>query len=952
MFYDIIVCDMNLIEQTIKTYGRDLKNVFVFPSRIASRLWFQKSLGITGLGTVPSENYMSWDGFKESCLVSKASSLSPVSNTVRRIFSQYISRVNSEKAKDGTPLFKSLIPESYAETGTVFSEWIAGVLPQLDHFEKRYADKGADFLEDDEMKDYILLKNEYADFLKKNSLFEPSWVSSEFYSYQKKYIIIYPELMEDFAEHAELLDLQKDIIYVPCPKFNQKENSIDVYKNSRSELKNTVLQIEKLLGEGVSADEIAVSVPDIENYAAYIKREFYLRGVPAEFRSGFKLGLEQAGKLFSLIYDCVQNNFAFEFMKPIVLNKHIPWQDAAGAEALIDYGVKNNCAVSWKENKEDRIYKNIWIESFKINYEKDEAELEQKKKARDWFYSFYYAVNRICQSKTFNDLQKNYFLFRKDLIDETRFSEKDNAILGRCISCLQELLYLEDKFEAYMPSDRFKFFISELDKAIYVPQNTGLAVSIFPYRVAAATPFAHHFILNCSQEHTNIIYNKLSFLRKDKREALGVYETDASAHFFEAYTASPNTVFSFSPHNFNSYLIINNLFEISEEEEIKNTERINKKIKELKPYDSFLLDYTFDTKNELKKNSAVYKIQKNAALAFSALKTKKYFSYLKTPYDKISEELNSFIEENLFKDGALKLSQTDLKIFTECPVLWFLEKVLSVFSENYDAGIFDARNIGNLSHNVLEALYKEIGSTDKIFNSANLDKYVERASLIFDDIAEKSMDFRGALAKPFIQSLKRRVLEAVNFVLKSDASLLDGYAPKWVEEWIEIENEGILYRGKIDRASFPQDERSGIIIDYKTNNMPAYSSYGKKNSNTEDIELTDFQIPMYIFLAESKLRRDTKKENFETIEHAWFLSFVQQKINKVVNDNEVVPVTRAGSERTREDFQSSIDAFIREAEKFAEMVKTRDFTKPSSVSFETCSSCGFKHICRTAYSVK
>lgn len=945
---------MNLIEQTIKTYGRNLQNVFVFPSRIASRLWFQKSLNITGLGTVPSENYMSWDGFKEFCLASKAASLSPVSNTVRRIFAQYISRLNSEKAKDGKPLFKSLIPQDYAETGSVFSEWIAGILPQLDHFEKRYADKGSDFLEDDEMKDYLVLKNEYTDFLKKNSLFEPSWVSSEFYSYQKKYIIIYPELMEDFSEHAELLSRQEEISYISCPKFSQKENLIDVYKNSRSELKNTVLQIEKLLSEGVRADEIAVSVPDIENYAAYIKREFYLRGIPAEFRSGFKLGLEQAGKLFSLIYDCVQNNFAFEFMKPIVLNKHIPWKDREGAEALIDYGVKNNCAVSWKENKEDTVYKNIWIESFKINYERDEIEAEQKKKARDWFYSFYYAVNRICESKTFEDLQKNYFLFRKDLIDENLFSEKDNAILGRCISCLQELLYLEDKFEAYMPCDRFKFFISELDKAIYVPQNTGLAVSIFPYRVAAATPFNYHFVLNCSQDHTNIIYNKLSFLRKDKREALGVFETDASSYFFEAYTESPNAVFSFSPHNFNSYLIINNLFEISEDEEIKNAERVNKKIKELKSYDSFLLDYPGEKEDDSQETSAIYKIQKNAASTFSTLKRKKDFSYLQNSYDGTSEELNSYMDENLFKDGAIKLSQTDLKIFTECPILWFLEKVLSVFSENYDAGIFDARNIGNLSHNVLEVLYREISSTDKYFNSKNLDKYIERASLIFDDLAEKSIDFRGALAKPFIQSLKKRVMEAVNFVLESDASLLDGYAPKWVEEWIEIENDGILYRGKIDRASFPQDERSGVIIDYKTNNMPAYSSYGKKNSSVEEIELTDFQIPMYIFLAESKLKKDSTKEkkNFETIEHAWFLSFVQQKINKVVNDNEAIPVTRSGSERSREDFQSSIDAFINEAERFVELVKNQDFTKPSSVSFETCSTCGFKHICRTAYSVK
>ena len=100
------------------------------------------------------------------------------------------------------------------------------------------------------------------------------------------------------------------------------------------------------------------------------------------------------------------------------------------------------------------------------------------------------------------------------------------------------------------------------------------------------------------------------------------------------------------------------------------------------------------------------------------------------------------------------------------------------------------------------------------------------------------------------------------------------------------------------------------------------------------------------------LKSCKEKKNFETIEHAWFLSFVQQKINKVVNDNEAIPVTQSGSERTREDFQSSIDAFINEAERFAEQVKAQDFTKPSSVSFEMCSTCGFKHICRTAYSVK
>ncbi|MGF7110246.1 PD-(D/E)XK nuclease family protein [Treponema pedis] len=936
---------MNLIEKTLKKYGSDLNNVFVFPSRISAMLWFQKSPAVTGLKTIPAENYISWDNFKEHNLVSDSENLTPVSNTIRSIFANYICGKNAEEAKKEKPLFSSIIPAEYAENSSVFSEWLAGVLPQLDHFEKRYINNIFKLANDSGTNDYLLLKKLYSEFLKGNKLFEPSWLSSKFFPKEKKYVIIYPELMEDFSEYADLLKSCKEISFIHCRDFNSKKNYADIYENSGSELHAAVLQIERLLSNDIPPSDIAVSVPDIENYSAYIKREFELRGIPIEFRSGFKLGSEQAGKIFSLIYNCVQNNFAFEFIKPVILNNHIPWKDKTGVQALIQYGVKNNCAVSWKESSQDISYKNIWIESFKTNYEKTEEEVFLKEKAKNWFYKFYYAAKKLCKSKTFEELQKNYFIFREDCINVSEFSEKDNAILGRCLSSLKELTSLEKKFKDYMPNDKLNFFVSQLEKEIYVPQNTGCAVSIFPYRVAAGTPFTYHFILNCSQKHTNIIYNKLSFLRKDKREELGVYETDASSYFFAAYAESENCIFSFAEQSFSGYLIINGFFDTENEETEK--EKAGEKLNELLFFDSF--------KNEdnAEKKETVYKTQKEGAGIENLFKYTKKFSYLENEYSNRSKKLTEHIAKTKLKNNSVKVSQSDLKKFYECPVFWFLSNVLAVYPEEYDAAIFDSRDIGNLCHEVLEKLYKEIKKTDNCFNKEHIETYKSIAEKEIEQITENYADFRGALAKPFIQSLKQRILYAVEFVLKTDSELLNGYSPDWIEEWIETDCEGILYRGKIDRASFPPDERSAVIIDYKTNSMPAFSSYGNKDD--DDIELTDFQIPMYIFLAETKLLQNKKQKegnSLSEIEHAWFLSFVQQKINKVVNDNTVIEVNRKGKEKTRKEFQSVIDTFILYAEHFAECVHNENFTKTKNVTFENCSACSLKNVCRTVYSVK
>jgi len=200
------------------------------------------------------------------------------------------------------------------------------------------------------------------------------------------------------------------------------------------------------------------------------------------------------------------------------------------------------------------------------------------------------------------------------------------------------------------------------------------------------------------------------------------------------------------------------------------------------------------------------------------------------------------------------------------------------------------------------------------------------------------------LAKPFIQSLKQRVLDVVNYVLQTDALLLNGYTPKWVEEKIEFEDaeNNIYYNGQIDRVSFPAAGDTCVIIDYKTNNMPAYNVYGNKKS-CEAI-LSDFQIPMYVFLTEKVCFK-------QDVEHAFFLAITDGEIKYIINDKDVIPQGSSLS-KTRAAFEPSVAAFLRAANAYAQHARAEDFRKPTSVQWANCRGCTLHTICRTAFTVK
>lgn len=907
------------IKDCIMHYAGSGNVCFVFPSRIASRLWLFQAPVLTGFPALPAEMFSAWDAFKIECCSAAAENASPIPQVVRLLFAYYITGENIH-----TPLFQKLIPPEYAEESTIFAEWLAGILPQLDHWAKRTQQHSR--APDAEFADLSLLKRAYTQFLQENNLFEPSWVGASFTPHADRYIICYPELMEDFSEYEYLLQDQPEVYMLQAPAFNAQTIPLTEYNTMCSEIRHTILAIEHLLDEGVPADSIAISITDIEHITPYFQRECRLRNIPVEFRLGFYLGDQQAGRLFKLLETCVQEQYSFESMKSLLLNPHIPWKNPDTVQAFINFGIENNCLVSWRD---DGQYKNVWLEAFKqpprpdgIPYEQAVAE---RNTLQEWFIGWMKHVEAMICAESFSAIQKAYFLFREKYIDISRFSSIDDAVISRCIAALQALAQLETPFAAYLPEKPYRFFTVQLGKELYVPQNTGTAVSVFPFRVAAATPFAYHFVLNCS-DSSRVLYQKLPFLRKDKRQELNITEVDATAAFFAAYTIADNCIFSYSKHTFSGFAVGNSLFERLEPPVCYDSA------------DSFLQEYRYFA-GETDAPTALYPIQKQSMNIFAGFKQERGFSFLTQPFPPYMDDAVQMIKTKYYSGEYIKVSQTGLKCFSQCPTRWFLQSVLRLKEAGTAAELFNPRYIGLITHAVLKELYEKIRTVDTHFTSAHRQQYDEWAKKAFDRLIHTQTDFQGPLAAPFIESLRERVLESTAFVLGFDEKYLEGFTPLCIEEEIMYCNGAIMYHGVIDRLSVNHADGRAIILDYKTGNTVSANAY--IGSSDPDFKMKDFQIPMYVLLTE-------KKRINSTVDHAFFIDLSNKEIKYVVNDKNFINHGQARA-KDRGAFEPALAALQQEAAHFAEAVAARNFQKPAEVSWNNCAECPFHTVCRTTF---
>ncbi|MDR2095632.1 MAG: PD-(D/E)XK nuclease family protein [Treponema sp.] len=947
---------MNIVFKTIEDHIQEQKACFVFPSEAAANLWARKACGLPGVRSIVADRFIAWDRFKEKAVRVEMENMEAVSALIRKLFAGLLVKKNEEAARvasrsirdmqnDGTdpdgmengagfPL-RSLIPLEYADEGSIFADSIAGLLSSLALWEDKCR-QVPNYRSDEEDRDFATLKKEYTDFLNNHSLFEPSWVKPPFNHTGFEYFIFFPEAIKDFSEYESLLNAEKSIHLIYIDKAEEVQ-PLRLYDSSRMEIRAVVMELRKLYEEEkITYEDMAISIPDIECVQPYLLRELSLYSIPYRRHSGRKLTDFGTGRFFPLVSSCVSSNFSFSSVKALVLNEHIPWLNPEMNKRLINFGIDNNCVASYSENGKPV---DIWMDAFKLSGKDTDLQNYYRDLKKD--------LRAMTDTKTFKGIRNMYFSFRSRYFLPLNPLAEDrslaDAVLSRCIEELSKLIELEKKFPDVLPNRPFEFFLSVLKDKEYVPDVRNGGVNIYPYRVAAAAPFAAHFVLNATQDKATVQYQPLSFLRPDKRKNLGIVDIDASATFFRLYRPAaweefkPYTWISASAQSFSGWAIPHSYFsgDTKQEDALPPAGMLDP-FQEERAYWAALDGAPFPRR--------IFAVQKQGFDRWRSVLSREaegQFNYLT---DRVPKEvaINAHLKKQVWRKGqaaegpcdedmpqALSVSATDLNEFFACPLIWLYRRIFNLKEFSLEARLLDEQSLGILFHRILKELFAQIKAEDIFFKQENLGKYFNWIWDITNDVVRRHHAFRGPLAVPLLVSQAEAISKTLRALLKSEAQFFPGYAVSQLESELEFTKDNIRFIGRLDRVSVSPDDEP-VIIDYKTNSMPSQAAC----TETENSSLRDFQMPMYIKLFEEK--------NGMEISGAFFFSINKHDVSLIVG--------KLGRKKkcSREDYQTTMDALEQYIEYFYHTINMLDFSI-SKENLKSCYICEFKTICRTTY---
>jgi CRISPR/Cas system-associated exonuclease Cas4 (RecB family) len=937
---------MNQVTGIIQKEIANPRVFFVFPSDVAAGLWARKAGEFAGVRSVAMNRFMAWDRFKETAVRAEAPGRQPVSSVIRKLFAEQLVKKNA-----AGPFLQSLIPEAYAPEGGRFASSIAALLPSLEYWERRVREAES-YTADAEDRDFAYIKSAYAAFLEENRLFEPSWREFTIRDKNKKYYIFFPEAMEDYGEYGELLE-NNGAFEIIRRKRNPEPLILYQYPSVRAEIRDTALEIRRLHEtENIPYEDMAVSVPRLDDLAPYLGREFSLYGIPCRLGAGKPLSAYGAGRLFTLIQNCAANDFSFAAVKALLLNIHLPWARPDRNRELVEFGVRHNCVSSFREKGRTV---DIWREAFRMS--------PREELLRQYYTGLKEEITALAAAKSFLQIRRSYFAFRHASLDMSLCTAESDAVLARCVEELSVLIRIEEAYPRLIPESPFAFFVSLLGEISYVPNQGREGVNIFPYRVAAAAPYRCHFVLNASQDAASVVYRPLDFLRQDKRRRIGLDDADVSGDFFCLYRPSPaeggRHRISASAEALSGWTIPHSFFTGPGEGGDTGV------IRETSPQggDWFYLEKNWWARGGYgaeKKTAAgtaefpprLFPVQREGFQNWSSLLRGRRdggfnllarqfppdWPFLPVIREEIQKTLWTPAAEAAGNGGEtphLRVSATGLNQFFYCPAAWFFERILTIEDYSLEAELMDDMALGNLYHEILKNLFQRIHDRDGRFLPEHLGEYRSWAETLTVEAAEKFRAFRGPLSVPLLSAQSRAISFRIARLLETEAEYFPRYAVAGLERRLtaarRVNSIPLLLVGTLDRISVSEDQEP-VIIDYKTNYTPSKTGSAVR----EDGSLDDYQMAVYAALYE---------ENFPArIGGACFISIKQNDITAVIGK----PKQKRGF--TREEYQPTLDALDARIRGFAESVEGQEFF-PRPVNRETCGACGYKKICRTTYTL-
>ncbi|MFP4376060.1 MAG: PD-(D/E)XK nuclease family protein [Spirochaetales bacterium] len=876
----------------------------VFPSEIAASFWRRLLLRRGFLTAVREDHIVSWDRFKEQAFALRTERL-PVNSALRALF---VEQVLAENA--ATPFLRSMVPREHAGNARGFAPALTRALPALPAAARLrdYVDAQAWLLP--LISDLDALSQRYTEFLERFSLYEPRWLETAPAFEGGDFMLIYPELAEDFPEFEAAL---KNVPRISVPKGPLPE--LGWYENSRMELITVMNEVAALLDAGERPEEIVITVCGLDRLRERVLQLARRLEVPVSLGMGIPLAESAPGRFFAAMREVVQAGFGVESLKALVLTPAVPWHDYPINAAIIREGVEHG--IIGGAQRPDSGWKRL-----------------RPSAAKDRIHALIHDLPAIVRAPSATELRKRYFAFAGKMIDADRWDSEQERVLQRCLEELAALAELEERFELSIP-DPFSFWMERLRGERYVPAEREYGVSVLPYRVGAGVLPLHHFLVNANNRELSVQIDRFPFLSEAEREQLGSLGAphELTASFVAAYAVSGEVMHaSGSGLTFEGPALPPTVFVASEA------------VAEREPgaADPFALERIVGSPSV----TQVVPIQRAGATAYAAAEERPGIDLTQNTLS--DPEL---VQRLLLRQGAndhpelLMFAPNNFELYLSCPFSYLLSRPLGVEDLEYEVDASSPRVIGSLYHDALKRFFGELRSTGDVFDASQIDRYEARLGSLLDEEIAKS---RGV--PDFVHEANRPLYDRViGALLESDAKLIAGHTATDVETWQRLHHEAldILLVGRVDRVTrSPSGDLT--LVDYKRRKTPAKGTQNGGNASAVGIEglseseldelaasISSFQIPFYIFMIESH-GQQVETALYYSLEEgeatAVFYSLGEASLGKPV--------------MTRDRMDEVVVMLERRLGHAAAGIRAGDYRCGS------CETCHFRSICRSRFVVR
>ena len=916
---------MRLLRDLVRARLAEGETVLVFPSQVAADAWAIEALELGGSGAVDPERLIGWDRFKEGFLSTRRDER-PANRVTRSLWAALVvSRQTRE------PFLERMLGAGRPSPSFVgFLSTVSPSLAAIAHAMEKNRDEGLE--RDPLIRDLLRLHEDCRRFMETRGLFEPAWEGPTIKRLGRPHLLIAPELVEDWEEWRGHLEGLEGFATWPLPAADSEGAGEGVpllsYENAWEEYREVFLRIAALLDSGVGAEEIGVTVSELDAARPWIEEAAAKAGVPLVVRSGSSLASSPFGRLVAAIGAATESGFGLPAMKALLLDRFAVWKEAEAAADLVRFGIEHHAFASWSRGSTTI---DVWEESFRVT---------GKTGLRSWYRLLRRALLDIAGALDFRALGQAITAFRNRFLDEGSWSSEENRLVERC---MEELAALGRAEADYARGERlpspFALWMATLRSENYVPQRRGAFVQAYPWRLSALLPFKYHFLLGCGFESVALRYGSENFLREDQKEALGRSGRDATLDFLRAYLLSGDLVIPcHATEEIGGWSAPHPFFSAS---------AAGPEPGALPPAPDPLAIEGLAWAGLGELPARLLPMQKAAFSNFEAVARVEGEA---EGFDPVDRRALDPLLPRLSHEGRLRMSHTLLDEYRACPFRWLVGRALRVEEEILDPGFFDALLAGDMAHRAIERLFEGMRPFGPIAG-IHLDQYrrlaAEAPAAVLPEFARDKGPFLEPMFEawaPLLADRLRRLVER----LASDPGWEVGELESAKE--LALIEEAIVLEGRIDRLARRGEELA--IVDYKKRRMPAKTAlvvaaaagddegsgeYGDRSEEEGGAmgmvagELADTQMASYVSLVEAGGERVTR---------AYFWSIEEAKERVVIGD---------GGLKAPGDYGMEIASFRELLTRAAKGIRAGRFgwAPPSSPA---CKNCRAKPICRSHYS--